>query len=107
MLTYEEEKILKALGTGEANACTYKTLAWRTRINERTVREIVASLVKDKHYCICTNSQSGYYFASNREEWNHADKELGARIRELAKRKRGLRIGYKERVAKAEQLSLV
>ena len=107
MLTYEEEKILKALGTGEANACTYKTLAWRTRINEREVRRLVAKLVTENHYPIGTTSDGGYFMISNFDEFDHAHKELLSRIKALSKRARGLRIGYKERVAKAEQLSLV
>ncbi len=105
-LTYEEEKILKALGTGEKNASTYKYLSWRTGINERELRSLVAHLVTDHQFCICTNSSDGYYFASCFDEFDHAHRELLSRIKALSKRCRGLRLGYERDIKKAEQVSL-
>ena len=104
-LTYEEEKILKALGPGEENAITYKALAWRVNLPDREVRLTVAHLVTDHHICICTTSAGGYFLASNYSEFDHAHRELMARIKALSRRARGLRYGW-EKIKKDEQLTL-
>ena len=106
-LTYEEEKILKALGTGERQAVTRKYLVWKTKIGDRELRAIVAHLVTDHQICICTNSTDGYYFASCFSEFSHAHEELLSRIKKLSRRARGLRYGYNRDVQKAEQMSLI
>jgi len=105
-LTYEEEKILKALGTGERQACTYKYLSFRTGINERELRRLVSKLVTDNHVPIATTSDGGYFLISNHDEFDHAHRELISRIKALSKRCRGLRIGYERDIKKAEQVSL-
>ena len=105
-LTYEEEKILKALGTGERQASTYKHLSFRTGINERELRRLVSKLVTDNHVPIATTSDGGYFLISNHDEFDHAHRELISRIKALSKRAKGLRYGYSQRVQKPEQVSL-
>lgn len=105
-LTYEEEKILKALGTGEKNSTTRKHLVFRTGIEDRTLRATVAKLVTENHIPIATTSDGGYFLISNYDEFNHAHRELISRIKSLSKRAKGLRYGYSQRVQKPEQVSL-
>ena len=106
-LTYEEQKILSTLGTGEKRVITYKNIAWRTKLNDREVRSIVAHLVTDHHVCICTTSNGGYFLAETREEFKHAHGELISRIKKLSRRARGLRYAYEKDVRRDEQLSLI
>lgn len=93
---------------GKYQAQTYKHIAFYLSINERELRDVVSRLITDYQIPIGT-SQEGYWYLDNDEEYRLAHAELISRIKALAKRAKGLRIGYikSRQEVKPKQLTFV
>ena len=109
-----EHKILAYIQNncrGRANAKTFKTLSQLLLIPERELRLSVAELVTYYEQPIASDSQNGYYWLDNQEEFEQAHRELMSRIKKLSMRCKGLRKGYavqkKEEEVKPYQLEMV
>ena len=100
---------LKNYHRGKESAITYKNLAYVLDLNERELRNIVADLVTYRQLPIATDSQAGYYWINSDDEYQHAYNEIMSRVRALARRAKGLRIGYlkSKQEIKPKQLELV
>ena len=94
---------------GKANAETFKHLSIILGIGERELRDIVAHLVTDWQIPIASGSDCGYYWLTADQEFIEAHRELISRIKKLAKRAKGLRIGYlrSKQEIKPKQLTFV
>lgn len=99
---------IKARCKGRHNAQTYKHIAFYLGINERELRDIVSRLVTDWQIPIGA-SQEGYWYIDNDDEYRLAHAELMSRVKALAKRAKGLRIGYikSKQDIKPKQLTFV
>ena len=94
---------------GKANAETFKHLSLLLGIGERELRDIVAHMVADWQIPIASGSDCGYYWLTTDQEFIEAHRELISRIKKLAKRAKGLRIGYlrSKQEIKPKQLTFV
>ena len=80
---------------GRQRAITYKELAKVLRINERELRNVIASLVT-KGESIGA-SQEGYFWITSEEEYQIARAEIISRISKLRLRLDGLERGWEAR----------
>ena len=87
---------------GSGNARHFRTLSLLLKIEERTLRDIVASLVTNAAAPIA-GSQEGYFWISNKEEFELAHDELIKRIKKLSRRAKGLRHAW-EAEKKSEEI---
>lgn len=78
---------------GKENAEHFKKLAEYFELNERELRDIIAHLITDYQLTI-GSGQEGYYWICTDDEFSQAYNELMSRVKALAKRAKGLRIGY-------------
>ena len=93
-----EEQILdyiKRWHRGRQRAITYKELAKVLRINERELRNVIASLVTKGEPIGA--SQEGYFWITSEEEYQIARAEIISRIDKLRQRLEGLERGWEER----------
>jgi hypothetical protein len=99
---------LKNFHRGRKNSITYENLAFLLNLNERELRNIVSRLVSDYQVPI-GSSQEGYFYISNNQEFQLAYGELISRIKALARRAKGLRVGWlREReLEKPKQLQMI
>jgi len=93
-----EEQILnyiKHFHKGRQRAITYKELAKVLRINERELRNVIASLVTKGEPIGA--SQEGYFWITSEEEYQIARAEIISRIDKLRQRLEGLERGWEAR----------
>ena len=93
-----EEQILdyiKRWHRGRQRAITYKELAKVLRINERELRNVIASLVTKGEPIGA--SQEGYFWITSEEEYQIARAEIISRIDKLRQRLEGLERGWEAR----------
>lgn len=78
--------IIMNLPYGKDNAIPKKKLVELTNLNERSIRQNIAILRKQKGILICSNSHSkGYYYPNSESEIMEFVYETKKRIRELSK----------------------
>ena len=80
---------------GRQRAITYKELAKVLRINERELRNVIASLVTKGEPIGA--SQEGYFWITSEEEYQIARAEIISRISKLRLRLDGLERGWEAR----------
>ena len=80
---------------GRQRAITYKELAKVLRINERELRNVIASLVTKGEPIGA--SQEGYFWITSEEEYQIARAEIISRIDKLRQRLEGLERGWEAR----------
>ncbi len=93
-----EEQILdyiKRWHRGRQRAITYKELAKTLQINERELRNVIASLVTKGEPIGA--SQEGYFWITSKEEYQIARSEIISRIEKLRLRLDGLEKGWEAR----------
>jgi hypothetical protein len=93
-----EEQILnyiKHFHRGRQRAITYKELAKVLRINERELRNVIASLVTKGEPIGA--SQEGYFWITSNDEYQIARAEIISRIDKLRQRLNGLEKGWEAR----------
>jgi hypothetical protein len=99
---------LKSYHKGSGRAIHFKDLAEYFEINERELRNLIADLITDWQIPI-GSSQSGYFFIDNDGDFTLAYAELISRIKKLARRAKGMRIGYMKsrQIEKPKQLVML
>ena len=93
-----EEQILnyiKRWHRGRQRAITYKELAKTLQINERELRNVIASLVTKGEPIGA--SQEGYFWITSNDEYQIARAEIISRIEKLRLRIDGLERGWEAR----------
>ena len=106
-LSYTEKKIVDYLErwhTGASKATTFSRLAGNLKIGERDLREIVSRLVTIEEQLIGSTSLDGYFWIETKEDFEHVDRELTARITSLILRRSGLRRGWAEKTKGQQKL---
>lgn len=78
-----KEYILSLLETavGAENAISKEEICRKTRLNERTVREVIAELREEGYLIISTSKSKGYYFPNSKKEAEHFVNEMEKRGR--------------------------
>lgn len=86
---------LKNYHRGKGNAITYKNLAAVLDLNERELRNVIASLVTKGEPIGA--SQEGYFWITSEGEYQIARAEIISRIDKLRQRLEGLEKGWEAR----------
>jgi hypothetical protein len=84
---------LKNHHRGKERAIHFKELAINLRLNDRELRDTIANLITD-HQIPIGSSQEGYFYITNDDDYQLAHSELISRIKKLARRAKGMRLGY-------------
>ena len=95
---------------GISHSVSNKRLAEAMGLDERTLRDIVAKIITVDHIPIgsCSTNNTGIYFCDSDTDYKIASDEDMSRIKKLAMKHKGRRLGWQEWKSdiKAEQLQL-
>lgn len=84
LMTDAQERVLKSIPYGKANAITRKDLCDKTHMDDRKVRDIIAEL-RDFELICSKSGFDGYWRPTNREEVKDFLSENTKRIKSLFK----------------------